>query len=59
VPQAIPVVTSGKSRADFRPSSAREEGRFAIVTKRGAEDAVDAMAHMTSAPVADGEVVAS
>jgi hypothetical protein len=36
------LVTTGKSKAVFRASSAREEGRFAIVTKRGAEDAVDA-----------------
>jgi hypothetical protein len=35
------------------------EGRFAIVTKRWTEDAVDATAHETNAPVADGEVVAS
>jgi hypothetical protein len=34
---------SGKSRAFFRASSARQEGRFAIVTKRWAEDAVDAV----------------
>jgi hypothetical protein len=35
------------------------EGRFAIVTKRGAGDAVDAAAQTTNARVADGEVVAS
>ena len=35
------------------------EGRFAIVTKRWTEDAVDATAHETKARVADGEVVAS
>jgi hypothetical protein len=52
-------VTSGKSPADFRASCARYEGRFAIVTKRWARDAVDAMAHETNALVADGEVVAS
>jgi hypothetical protein len=38
----LSLATSGKSRAFFRPSPARQEGRFAIVTKRGAEDAVDA-----------------
>jgi hypothetical protein len=37
----------------FRP----HEGRFAIVTKRWAEDAMDATAQATNAPVADGEVV--
>jgi hypothetical protein len=57
VPQIVSLVTTGKSRASFRASSAREEGRFAIVTKRAAEDAVDAMAHLTGAPVADGKVV--
>jgi hypothetical protein len=34
-----------------------QEGRFAIVTKRWAEDAVDATAHATNASVSDGEVV--
>jgi hypothetical protein len=58
-PQAFSLVTSGKSPADFRASRARYEGRFAIVTKRWARDAVDAMAHETNALVADGEVVAS
>src|ERR1700679_4123977 len=38
----LSLATSGKSRAFFRPSPARQEGRFAIVTKRGAGDAVDA-----------------
>jgi hypothetical protein len=32
VPQIVSLVTTGKSRANFRASSAREEGRFAIVT---------------------------
>jgi hypothetical protein len=59
VSQAFRLVTSGKSLAFFRASSARQEGRFAIVTKRWTEDAVDAMAHKTNAAVADGEVVAS
>jgi len=35
------------------------KGRFAIVTKRGAEDAVDADSAATNALFADGEVVAS
>jgi hypothetical protein len=42
-------VTSGKSLALVRASSAHQEGRFAIVTKRGAEDAVDATAQATNA----------
>jgi len=35
----------------------RNEGRFAIVTNVGLRDAVDAMAHKTNAPFADGEIV--
>jgi hypothetical protein len=52
-------VTTGKSLAVVRASSALKEGRFAIVTKRWTEDAVDAAAQTTNAPVADGEVVTS
>jgi len=33
------------------------EGRFAIVTKRWAQDAMDVTAQKTNAHVADGEVV--
>jgi len=36
------LVTTGKSRAVFRASRARSEGRFAIVTKRWVRDAMDA-----------------
>jgi hypothetical protein len=54
------LVTTGKSLALLRESSARHEGRFAIVTKRGAEDAVDACrAKDEREAQADGEVVAS
>jgi len=41
-PQIVSLVTTGKSLAVLSASSAHQEGRFAIVTKRGAEDAVDA-----------------
>jgi len=40
--QIVSLVTTGKSLAVLSASSAHQEGRFAIVTKRGAEDAVDA-----------------
>jgi Ni,Fe-hydrogenase I small subunit len=50
-------VTTGKSLAVVRGSSAHKEGRFAIVTKRGAEDAVDAAAQATNALFADGEAM--
>jgi hypothetical protein len=50
VPQIVSLVTTGKSLAVVRASSARQEGRFAIVTKRGAEDAVDAAARKTGEP---------
>jgi hypothetical protein len=50
-------VTTGKSLALLRASRAYKEGRFAIVTKRWAQDAVDAAAHQTNAFAADGEVV--
>jgi len=59
VPQIISLATTGKSPADFRASRALDEGRFAIVTKRWARDAVDASARKTYAQEADGEVVAS
>jgi len=49
------LVTTGKSLAVVRASSARQEGRFAIVTERWAEDAVDAKAQTTKALFADGE----
>ena len=42
VSQALALVTTGKSRAPFRASRARSEGRFAIVTKRWVRDAMDA-----------------
>jgi hypothetical protein len=34
-----------------------KEGRFAIVTTRWAQDAMDAMTHETKALIADGEAV--
>jgi hypothetical protein len=49
----------GQITGSFPRVTCPPEGRFAIVTKRGAGDAVDAMAHETNARVADGEVVAS
>jgi hypothetical protein len=42
VSRVFSLVTPGKSPAFFCASSAPHEGRFAIVTKRWAEDAVDA-----------------
>jgi len=42
--QAHLLATTGKSRAVFRASRASSEGRFAIVTKRWARDAMDVMA---------------
>ncbi|WP_300210409.1 hypothetical protein [Bradyrhizobium sp.] len=57
--QARILATTGKSRAHLRASSARQEGRFAIVTERWAEDAVDAARATDECALADGEVVAS
>src|SRR5579872_804416 len=38
------LAMSGKSEAIFRASRAPQEGRFAVVTKRWARDAMDALA---------------
>ena len=35
----------------------QQEGRIAIVTRRGARDAMDVIAQQTNAQIADGEVV--
>jgi hypothetical protein len=51
------LVTSGKSRADFRASCARQEGRFAIVTNVGAGCDGRLRAPDDARFRADGEVV--
>jgi hypothetical protein len=53
----ISLAPSGKSPADFRASRAPQEGRFAIVTKRWARDAVAADSALDEWRKADGEAV--
>jgi hypothetical protein len=57
VSQPLSLVTTGKSLAFLRTSSARQEGRFAIVTKRWAEDAVDANGATDECAGADGKAM--
>ena len=53
-PTALPVAPN---QWHFASARAQKEGRFAIVTKRWARDAMDALAQKANELEADGEVV--
>jgi 6,7-dimethyl-8-ribityllumazine synthase len=53
----VPLFEQVETAIERRHPVPDKEGRFAIVTTRWAQDAMDAMTHETKALIADGEAV--